>query len=104
MPEEPDVSPQEMEILDRIIQQRIEAKERLRASEVELIANRIMEALQSRPAGMNWAEIRAMFDKNVSDKQLRQALLTLETTPPKSTRLENNGDRSDERWALLAAS
>jgi hypothetical protein len=103
MPEEPDVSPEEMEILDRIHQQRLEAMEQLRAEERRLIANRILEALQARPDGMEWAEIREMFDKPVSDKQLRQALLTLETTPLKRTKVEKNGDGSGERWALLAS-
>ncbi len=104
MPEEPDMSLEDEEILDRNIRKRIEAKERLRADTTALISNRIMEALQSRPAGMKWAEIREMFDKNLSDKQIRQALLTLETTPPQRTKVEKNGDHSGERWALLAAS
>src|SRR5713226_5885957 len=98
MPEEPDVSPEEMEILDRINRERIEAKKRLRASELGLIANRIMEALQSRPEGMTWAEIREMFDKNLSDKQIRQALLTLKTTPLTRKKIEKDGEHSDERW------
>ncbi len=104
MPEEPDVSPEEMEILDGINHERVEAKKRLRADEARLIANRIMEALQSRPEGMKWAEIREMFDMNLSDKRLRQALLTLETAPPQRSKVEKNGDHSGERWALLAAS
>jgi hypothetical protein len=104
MPEEPDLSPEEEEILDRNIRKRIEEKKRLRADQVSFIANRILEALQSRPKGMQWVEIREMFDKKLSDKQIRQALLTLETTPLERTKVERNGDHSGERWALLAAS
>jgi hypothetical protein len=88
MPEEPDVSAEEEEILDRNIRKRIEAKKRLRAYEMGLIANRIMEALQSRPNGMSWAEIREMFDKNLSDNQIRQALQTLKTTALTGKKIE----------------
>ena len=104
MPEEPDMSPEEEAIFDRIILKRIEAKKRLRAYEVRFIAKRITEALQLRPAGMNWAEIREMFDKKLSDKQIRQALLTLKSTPLTTTNVEKNGQPSDERWVLLTAS
>src|SRR5437879_5255334 len=105
MPEEPDVSPEDEEILDRNIRKRIEAKKRLRAYEVGLIANRILEALKSRPEGMNWVEIREMFDKKLSDKQIRQALLTLTTTPALTrNNVEKNGEHADERWFLLAGS
>ena len=103
MPEEPDLSPEEEEILDRNIRKRVEAKKRLRAYQVRFIANRILEALHSRPKGMKWAEIRDLFDKNLSDKQIRQALSTLETAPLERTKVEKIGDRSGERWALLAA-
>ncbi len=103
MPEEPDVSPEEMEILDRINRERIEAKKRLRASEMGLIANRIMQALQSRPEGMTWPEIREMFDKNLSDKQIKQALQTLTSTPALTRKkVEKKEEHSGERW--LAAS
>jgi hypothetical protein len=104
MPEEPDVSPEEMEILDRIIQKRIAAKERLRAYEMGLIANRIMEALQARPEGMNWTEIREMFDKNVSEKQIKQALQTLKTTALTRNKVNKTEEHSGERWFLSAAS
>jgi len=91
-----------MAILDRIIQKRVEAKKRLRAYQVRLIANRILEALQSRPEGMTWAEIRGLFDKKQSDKQIRQALLNLRTTALTIQKTEKHGDHSDERWSLLA--
>ncbi len=101
MPEEPDVSPGEMEILDRNIRKRIEAKERLRAYEMESIANRIMEALQSRPEGMNLAEIREMFDKNLSDKQIKQVLQTLKTTALTGNSVKATAERTGDRWVLL---
>jgi len=104
MPEEPDVSPEEMEILDRTMRKRIEAKKQQRAFEVGFIANRIMEALQSRPEGMTWAEIREKFDKNLNEKQIREALLTLKTTALTINKVEKNGDHSDEKWSLLAVS
>jgi len=107
MPEEPDVNPQEEEILDRNIRKRIEAKKQLRereAGQENVIAKRILEALQSRPEGMNWAEIREMFDKNLSDKQIRQALLTLKTTAALTrNQVEKNGEHPGERWFPLAA-
>ena len=105
MPEEPDVSPEEMEILDRILDKRIEAKKQQRqrkAKQINSVADRILEALQSRLEGMNWAEIREMFDKNLSDKQIRQALLTLENTEL-TIKIEKKGEHSGERF-LLAAS
>ena len=110
MPEEPDVSPGDEEILDRILYEAIEAKKEQRANEAKFIANRIMEALQARPDGMNWTEIREMFDKNLSDKLVRQALQTLESTATlKTTALTSNGVketevRSGEGWILSAAS
>ncbi len=104
MPEEPDVSPEEMEILDRLLAKRVEANKRQRAVELASISNRILEALRSRPEGMNWAELREMFDKNLSDKQIREALLTLKSTPLPRAKVEKNGDHSDERWVLSAAS
>ena len=104
MPEEPDLSPEDIEILDHNIRKRIEAKKQQRADQVRLIANRIMEALQARPEGMKWSEIREMFDKKLGDQQIRQALQTLKTTPLKSTTVEKNGQHADERWCLLAAS
>jgi hypothetical protein len=104
MPEEPDVSPEEMEILDRVWRKRVEAKKRLHAYEVRLIANRILEALRSRPEGLTWEEIREMFDRKFGTRQIRQALLTLETSALTTTKAETNGDHSGERWFLLAAS
>ncbi|HBI42890.1 MAG TPA: hypothetical protein DDY78_08540 [Planctomycetales bacterium] len=104
MPEEPDVSAEEEEILDRNIRKRIEAKKRLRAYEMGLIANRIMEALEARPEGMNWAEIREMFDKNVSEKKIKQALQTLKTTALTRNKVKETEERSGERWFLSVAS
>jgi hypothetical protein len=107
MPEEPDVSPEEMEILDRVWRKRIEAKKQERqreAEQIDSIAGRILAALRSRPEGMEWAEIRALFDKNLSDKQIRQALLTLKNTALPREQVHKNGDHSCERWALMAAS
>jgi hypothetical protein len=107
MPEEPDVSPEEIEILDRVWRKRIEAKEQERQREAEQlnsIAGRILEALRSRREGLEWAEIRAMFDKNLSDKQIRQALATLKTTALTGEQAQKNGEHSCERWALSAAS
>jgi hypothetical protein len=104
MPEEPDVSPEEMEILDETMRKRVEAKKRLRADEARSIANRIMEALQSRPEGMSWAEIRQMFDKKLSDRQIKQALQTLKTTALTGNNVKATAEHSGERWVLLAAS
>jgi hypothetical protein len=42
-----------------------------------------------------------LFDKKFSDKQIRQALATLET--PESIKIEKNGEHSGDRF-LLAAS
>jgi hypothetical protein len=103
MPEEPDLSPEEEEILDRNMRKRIEVKKQLRAEQLKFIATRILEALQARPHGMKWAEIRDLFDEKLSDKQIRQALSTLETAPLERTKVEKNGDHSGERWALLAS-
>ena len=100
MPEEPDVSPEEMEILDRVWRKRIEAKERQREEQINAIADRILEALQSRGEGMQWAEIRDMFDKNSTDEQIRKALLTLMQPPLRiKIRVENTRESF-----LLAAS
>jgi hypothetical protein len=103
MPEEPDVSLQEEEILDRIMQKRVEAKKQLRADEARSIASRIMEALQSRPDGMRWTEIREMFDKKLSDKQIKQALQTLKTTALTGNNVKATAEHSGERWVLLGA-
>ena len=104
MPEEPDVSPEELEILDRVWRKRIDAKKRQREEkQINSIADRILEALQSRPDGMKWAEIRGMFDKNQSDEQIRQALLTLMHTSLTRNKVEKTGEHSAERF-LLAAS
>jgi hypothetical protein len=107
MPEEPDVSPEEMEILDRILCKQIEAREQERQREAEQlksIADRILAALQSRPEGLEWGGIRTMFDKNLSDKQIRQALLTLKATALKRDQVQKNGEHTGEIWALLEAS
>jgi hypothetical protein len=106
MPEEPDVSPQEEEILDRNISKRVEAKKQLRrspAGQEDAIANRILDVLQSRPDGMTWMEIREMFDTNLSSELIRQALLTLKTTSLTREEIENNGRRPSERWFRLAS-
>jgi hypothetical protein len=84
MPEEPDLSPDDIEILDQNIRKRIEAKKQSRQrerDEINSVADRILAALKSRPDGMRWAEIREMFDKNDSDEQIKQALLFLMKTP-----------------------
>ncbi len=69
------------------------------------VADRILQALKSRPDGMGWEEIRRMFDKSHSDEQIRQALLSLMKTPlPRSRqKVEKRGEDAGERF-LLAAS
>jgi hypothetical protein len=105
MPEEPDLSPEDIEILDENIRKRIDAKKQLRAEiEIKSIADRILAALRSRPEGLEWAEIRAIFDKDLSDKQIRQALLTLKTTALTREQAQKNGEHSGEKWALSAVS
>jgi hypothetical protein len=104
MPEEPDLSPEDIEILDRNIRKRIEAKKQQRQREAEQInsvADQILEALQTRPEGMSWPEIRAMFDQN-SDEQIRKALLTLMKTPLTRSKVEKRGEHSGERFLLAA--
>jgi hypothetical protein len=82
MPEEPDVSHEEMEILDRVWSKRTAARKREREEEkISVLANRIRAAFQSRPDGMSWQEIRGMFDKNHSVEQIRQALVSLMHAP-----------------------
>src|SRR6266550_2203263 len=103
MPEEPDVSPEELDILDRIWRNRIDAKKRrCEVNGVNSIADQILEALQSRPEGMQWDEIRGLFDENQTDEQIRQALMLLMHTPL-ARKVEKTGERSGERF-LLAAS
>ena len=105
MPEEPDVSPEELEILDRVLRKQIEAKKKQRQEQqINSIADRIVEALQARSDGMQWSEIRALFDNNHSDDQIRQALHTLMKTPLPMTRhvVEKTGDQSGERFLLAA--
>jgi hypothetical protein len=105
MPEEPDVSPEEIEILDRILRKRIEANKQQRqqeAEQIKRIADRITQALEARPEGMTWPEIRGMFNDN-GDEQIRQALSTLMKTPPARNKVEKRGEHSGERF-LLAAS
>ena len=101
MPEEPDLTPEDLEILDGNIRKRIEAKKQQRQEkQLTLIADRILEALQSRPEGMTWPEIRSMFDKNQSDEQIREALLTLTKTPLITNKVEKRGEHSGERFML----
>jgi hypothetical protein len=106
MPEEPDLSPEDIEILDQNIRKRIEAKKQSRRREVEEIssvAGQILAALKSRPDGMRWAEIRRMFDRTHSDEQIDQALQILMQAPLTSQKVEKKGEQSGERF-LLAAS
>jgi len=99
MPEEPDVSPEDLEILDEVWRKRSEAKKQLRAEkEINLIADRILAALQSRPDGMEWQEIRQMFDESHSDEQIRQAL----KTPLARTKVEKSRQHSGERFLLAS--
>jgi hypothetical protein len=69
------------------------------------VADRILEALKSRPEGLRWEEIRGLFDSNHSDEEIRQALRTLMKTPRTriSQQIEKKGEHSSERF-LLAAS
>ncbi len=104
MPEEPDVSPEEMEVLDRVLRKQIEARKQERqreAAQIQSIADRIAQALQTRPEGMTWPEIRGMFDAN-EDEQIRQALLTLMKTPLTRNKVEKRGEHSGERFLLAA--
>jgi hypothetical protein len=104
MPEEPDVSREEMEILDHILRKRIEAKKQQRqkeAEQVKAIADRIMQALEARPEGMTWAEIRGMFNDN-GDEQVRQALSTLMKTPPTRNKVEKREEPFGEVFLLAA--
>jgi hypothetical protein len=106
MPEEPDLTPEDVEILDRNIRQRIEARKQLRqreAEEINSVADQILAALRSRPDGMRWPEIRGLFDTTYSDKQIEQALLGLMKTPLTRQKVEKKGEQSGERF-LLAAS
>lgn len=99
MPEEPDFNLEDLEILDRNLRKRIEAKKQLRAEkEINAIADRILAALQSRPDGMEWQEIRQMFDESHSDEQIRQAL----KTPLVRTKVEKTRQHSGERFLLAS--
>ena len=101
MPEEPDASPEDIEILDRIWRKRIEAKKQEREEkQISAMAERILQALQSRPDGMRWAEIQGLFDNNHSDEQIRQALAALMRTPLARNKVEKTGGQFGER--LLA--
>ena len=94
MPEEPDVSPEEMEILDRVWRKRIEDKKQQRQreeEEINSVTGRILAALKSRPDGMRWAEIRAMFDKNHNDEQIKQALPFSDENPANKTESREKG-------------
>jgi hypothetical protein len=104
MPEEPDVSPEELEILDRVLRKQIEAKKQERQHEAERIksiADRIMQALQARPEGMTWAEIRQTFNDS-GDEQIRQAMSILMKTPRTRNKVEKRGEQSGERFLLAA--
>jgi hypothetical protein len=104
MPEEPDVSPEELEILDRVLRKQIEANKQQRQPEAEYlesIAERIVQALQARPEGMTWPEIRGMFNSN-GDEQIRQALSSLMKTPVRRNKVEKRGEPSGERFLLAA--
>jgi len=104
MPEEPDVSPEEMEILDRVLRKQIEAKKQERqrqAEQIQALEDRIMHALQTRPEGMTWREIRELFDGD-SEEQIRQALSALMLVPLIRTRVEIKGEPSGERFLLAA--
>jgi hypothetical protein len=106
MPEEPDLSPEDIEILDQNVRQRIEAKAQSRRRGAEVVGpvtDRILAALKSRPDGMRWAEIRGMFDTTHSDEQIQQALQTLMKAPLTRQKIEKLGELSGERF-LLAAS
>ena len=67
-------------------------------------AERILEALKSRPEGMQWEEIRGLFDKGHSDEEIRQALRTLLKTPTTMIRQkpEKKGENGSERFLLAA--
>jgi hypothetical protein len=104
MPEEPDVSPEELEVLDRVLRKQIEARKQQRqreAEQIQSIADRIMQALQARPEGMTWPEIREMFNSD-ADEPIRKALLSLMKTPRERTRVEKREEHAGERFLLAA--
>jgi hypothetical protein len=104
MPEEPDVSPEELEILDRVLRKQIEARKQERqreAEQMQSIAERIMQALQARPEGMTWLEIRGMFSCD-GEEQIRQALSTLMKTPPAPNKVVKRGEQAGERFLPAA--
>jgi hypothetical protein len=104
MPEEPDFSPEDIEILDEVWRKRIATKKRERQEkQINTIAERIVEALHARPDGMPWPEIRALFDDKHSDVQIEQALQTLMHTSLARNKVEKTAAHSGERF-LLAAS
>src|SRR6266478_964248 len=104
MPEEPDVSPEELEILDRVWRKRIEAKKQQRereAGQQTLIAEQILAALKSRPKGMTWPEIRALFGTKQSDELIKQVLLTLMKTSL-ATKVQKTEEHAGERFLLAS--
>jgi hypothetical protein len=106
MPEEPDLNPEDIDILDRNLRARIATKKQSRKRETEAInavADQIVAALRARTDGMRWAEIRGLFDTTHSDEQIEQALQLLMKTPRTRQKVEKRGEESGERF-LLAAS
>jgi hypothetical protein len=108
MPEEPDVSPEELEILDRVLLKQIEARKHQRQREAEQInsvADQILAVLKTRPQGMTAGEIRTVLGEKYSDEQISEALLALMKKPLAMTRqkVEKTAEPSGERF-LLAAS
>jgi hypothetical protein len=104
MPEEPDVSPEELEVLDRVLRKQIEVRKQERqreAEQIQSIADRITQALQARPEGMTWPEIRGMFNSD-GDEQVRKALLSLMKAPQASNKVEKRGEQAGERFLLAA--
>lgn len=105
MPEEPDVSPADEEILDRIHRSRVAAKKRLLPTVSQqfamAIANRILHALRANPNGLEWVQIREMFEIDVSDQQIRHVLLSLQKRTLK-TEVNPDGERFGERWLLAS--
>jgi glutamyl-tRNA reductase len=104
MPEEPDVSPEELDVLDRVLRMQIEARKQERqreAEQIQSITDRIMQALQTRPEGMTWLEIRGMFNGE-GDEQIRNALLCLMKTPQARNKVEKRGEQAGERFLLAA--
>ena len=103
MPEEPDLSPEDIEILDQNIRKRIEAKKQLRGDRNQIHRRPHPGSLAVAPDGMEWQEIRQMFAEAHSDEQVRQALQKLMKTPLPRNKVEKMRQHSGERF-LLAAS